>query len=259
MIALVPTSGALHAGHRAMIKRAKDNGDIVVVSSFVNPMEFGPNEDYQRYPRDSDLDEAVCREEGVDVLLLPDRDQFYGSGFSLRVSETQVSLGMCGVSRPHYFSGVCTCHVKLFNVVRPDVVVLGKKDAQKAAVIKKMVEELNFPITVMMEEVVREVDGLACGGRNRYLNDFQRKDAVVLYTALMEGKRLADAGTRNVDRVLAEVTHHISQIRRLRVIYVVAVDPETMEPRRPEIVAGGTLLAASVWCDEVRLLDCVEL
>lgn len=259
LISLVPTAGALHHGHKVMIEQAKENSDVVVVSCFVNPSEFGPNEDYQRYPRDSDNDEAVCRDCGVDTLFFPDRECVFPDGYSTSVRESRIAREMCGVSRPHYFSGVCTWHTKLFNIVRPDRVILGQKDAQKAAVIEKMVEELSFPLSVERTPVVREPDGLACGARNRYLNSHQRADAAVLYKSLLEGKRLVENGIRNVDRIQAEVTHHISLVRRLRVIYVVAVDPLTMEPRRPEIFPGKTLLVASVWCDEVRLIDCLEL
>ena len=189
----------------------------------------------------------------------PRAKALYPPGYSLSVNEELVSAGLCGISRPHYFKGVCTLHAILFNLVRPDHIVLGARDPQKAVVIRKLVDELHFPVSVFIEETVREPDGLACNARNAYLNDFQRRDAATLYKALLEGRKLIDQGISNVDRVLAEVTHHISQVRRLRVIYVAAVDPETMEPVRAEIVHGKTLVMAAVWCDEVRLIDSIQL
>lgn len=255
LIALVPTSGALHDGHAALVRRAKEEADVVILSAIVNPLEFGPNEDYQRYPRNSSGDTAFCEQEGVDILFRPSVKDLYPDGFSISVSETHISTTLCGVSRPNYFSGVCTLHVMLFNLVRPDHVILGMRDPQKASVIRKLVEELHFPITILVEDVVRDEDGLPFCARNAYLNDFQRRDAATLHKALCEGKKLVDQGITNVDRVLAEVTHHISQVRRLRVIYVAAVSPQSMQAVRNAIVPGKTLVVAAVWCDEVRLID----
>lgn len=259
LIALVSTSGALHPGHAALVNRARSEADIVVLSAIVNPKEFGPNEDYQRYPRTSAEDAAFCEEHGVDILFRPAPKALYPQGFSSSVDEESISTHLCGISRPHYFKGVCTLHVKLFNLVRPDNLVLGRRDAQKAAVLRKLVEELDFPISVCVEETVRDTDGLPFNARNSYLNEFQRADVATVYKALREGKKLVEQGITNVDRVLAEVTHHIAQVRRLRVIYVAAVDPETMEPVRAEVVPGRTLVLTAVWCDEVRLIDNIFL
>lgn len=259
LIALVSTSGALHAGHAALIRRAREEADVVILSAVVNPMEFGPNEDYQRYPRNSSGDAEFCEREGVDIIFRPSPKDLYPDTFSLSVSEQHISSTLCGVSRPNYFRGVCTLHVKLFNLVRPDHLVLGMRDPQKVSVLAKLVEELHFPITILVEGVVRDTDGLPFNARNAYLNDFQRRDAATLYAALCEGRKLVDQGITNIDRVLAEVTHHISQVRRLRVIYVAAVSPETMEPIRSQIVPDKTLVVAAVWCDEVRLIDNIAL
>jgi pantoate--beta-alanine ligase len=259
LIALASTSGALHAGHAALVRKAREEADVVVLAAIVNPREFGPNEDYQRYPRDRDGDARFCEAEGVDILFRPAPEALYPAGHSLSVNEDAVSAGLCGISRPHYFRGVCTLHAILFNLVRPDQIVLGQRDAQKAVVIRKLVEELHFPVSVMVEPTVRDADGVPFNARNRYLNDFQRRDAATLYKALLEGHKLVEQGIRNVDRILAEVTHHISQVRRLRVIYVAAVDPESMEPVRGQIAPGRTLVMAAVWCDEVRLIDNILL
>ncbi len=258
-VALVSTSGALHKGHLRSIELARESADVVVVSAIVNPLEFGPNEDYERYPRNSSGDAEFCERSGVDILFRPSPKDLYPEGFSMSVDEDAVSSGLCGISRPHYFKGVCTLHTILFNLVRPDLLIQSMRDAQKCAVLRKLVRELHYPIEIKVVDTVREESGLACNARNAYLNEFQMKDAETFYKALQQGKRLADAGITNVDRILAEVTHHISQVRRLRVIYVAAVDPETMEPVRSTIVPGHTLVMAAIWCDEVRLIDCITL
>ncbi|MFP4282736.1 MAG: pantoate--beta-alanine ligase [Opitutales bacterium] len=257
-IGLVATSGAIHAGHLSLVERAKEKSDTVVVSIFVNRKEFGPNEDFDRYPRSREKDLAACEAAGVDIVFIPTAKEMYPEGYSSTVAEERLSDRLCSVSRPHYFRGAATVYTKLFNIIRPDLLVMGERDAQLVAVIRKLIADLNFPVGVEVGGVVREDDGLAMSARNQYLNEFQRRDATLIYRALNEGKKLVDNGTNNVDRVLAEVIHHISQSRRLRVIHVSAVDPEKMEPRR-EIVHGETLVIAAVWCDEVRLLDCIRV
>ena len=254
-IALVSTSGALNAGHRALVEKARQSADVMVVCTFVNPREFGPNEDYQRYPRNASGDAEFCETHQVDILFRPAVEDIYPDNFSISVSEDQLSTSLCGVSRPHYFRGVCTLHAILFVLVQPHLLVMGRRDAQKGAVIKNLIREMHFPIETATVDTVREQDGLACNARNAYFNEFQRRDAATLYKALLEGKKLVDTGTTNVDRILAEVTHHISLCRRLRVIYVAAVNPETMEPLRSQISPGKTLVMTAVWCDEVRLID----
>lgn len=254
LIGLVATSGALHEGHLSLIRQAQEQADTVVLSVFVNPREFGPSEDFQRYPRTREADIETARAAGVDILFIPSESAMYPAQYSTLITEDRRAQGLCNISRPHYFRGACTVFAKLFNLVRPDLVVMGRKDAQLVAVIRKMALDLHFPVEIEIGEIVREPDGLAMSARNAYLNDFQRRDASALYAALREGQKLIADGIRNVDRVLAEVTHHLSQKRRLRVIYVAAVHCETMEPMR-EIICGETLIMTAVWCDEVRLLD----
>ena len=254
LIGLVATSGALHEGHLALVRQAQEQADQVVVSIFVNPKEFGPNEDFQRYPRQREKDLALLESAGGDIAFISSEKEMYPLGYSTSITEDRRANGLCSISRPHYFRGSCTVYAKLFNVVRPDLVVMGRRDAQLVSVIRKMVADLHFPVEIEVGEIVREPDGLAMSARNTYLNEFQRRDATMVHRALCEGKRLVTSGINNIDRVLAEVTHHLSQSRRLRVIYVAAVDPDTMEPRR-EVIPGETLIIASVWCDEVRLLD----
>jgi pantoate--beta-alanine ligase len=254
LIALVPTQGALHAGHVSLIEAAKAQADTVVVSTFVNPLQFGPSEDHTRYPRDPEGDKTLCEQAGVDVLFVPQVAEIYPKGYSSSVTEEGLSKGLCGVSRPAHFRGVTTVMAKLLNIVRPDFVVCGQKNAQQAAVIRKMIEDLNFSVQVLVQPTMREPDGLPYGSRNRLLTSSQREEAAVIYRALTIGKGQVDSGVRNVDRVIAEVTHTIGTRRRVRVIYVTIVDRETMEVER-QIVPGRSLLAAAVWVDEMRLID----
>jgi len=254
-IALVSTSGSLNPGHAALIKRAREEADVVVVCAFVNPREFGPNEDYLRYPRNASGDAEYCELNAVDILFRPSTEDLYPDDFSINVSEDSISNSLCGISRPHYFRGVCTLHTILFTIISPDHLVMGRRDAQKCAVLRKLVRELHFPITTHVVDTVREESGLTYNARNAFLNEFQHRDAATLYKALLEGRKLVDTGITNVDRILAEVTHHISQVRRLRVIYVAAVHPDTLVPIRSQISPGKTLIMAAVWCDEVRLID----
>jgi pantoate--beta-alanine ligase len=257
-IALIPTQGALHPGHVSLIKAARAHGDTVVVSIFVNPVQFGANEGFDKYPRDLEKDTALCSEAGVDVLFVPPLAEMYPKGYSTYVTEESFSRGLCGVSRPGHFRGVTTVMAKLFNIVRPDVLVLGRKNAQQAAVTQKTIEDLNFSVRVVVQPTVREPDGLPWGSRNSLLSTGQRNEATVILRALTTGKGLVDAGVRNVDRVIAETTHVLSTKRRVRVIYVAIVDPDTMEPER-QIAPGRSMLAVAVWIDEVRLIDNIVL
>jgi len=253
-IVLVPTMGCLHEGHLSLIRIAREQGDAVVVSIFVNPTQFGPNEDYSRYPREHERDLALCRAEGVEAVFIPEVTEIYPSGYSTFIDEEELSKGLCGISRPHHFRGVCTIVTKLFLIVQPHAAVFGQKDAQQHAVIRKMVADLNIPVEIVIGPIVREEDGLALSSRNRYLQSGARRDATYLHQALSEAARMISDGQRNVDRVVAEITHILASCRRIRVIYVAVVHPDTMQPRR-EIVPGETLIALAAWVDEVRLID----
>jgi len=258
LIGLVPTMGALHDGHLDLLETAKAQADIVVVSIFVNPTQFGPNEDFGAYPRDLERDIKLCEEAGADIVFVPKVEELFPKDYSTYISEEKLSEGLCGVSRPIHFRGVLTVVVKLFNLVRPDLAVFGQKDAQQAAVLKKMVVDLHFCVQILIRPTVREEDGLAMSSRNRSLHSTQRKDAAVIFQALQAAKTLYDSGNRNVDRILAEATHTLSTSRRIRVIYVSFVDSETLEPLR-DLVEGRSLLAVAVWVDEVRLIDNIVL
>lgn len=258
LVGLVPTMGYLHEGHMSLIEAAKSRGDKVVVSIFVNPVQFGANEDYSSYPRDVGRDLQLCRDAGVDLIFIPETEEMYPQGYSTYISEEKISRGLCGISRPHHFRGVTTVLAKLFNIVRPDLAVFGQKDAQQVAVVRKMVADFHFCIDIVVAPTVREEDGLAKSSRNKYLSSIQRSEAVVIYQALQKAKEMVDSGVRSTDRVVAEVTHILGSKRRIRIVYVSIVDPENMEPLR-EIAPGSSLLALAVWVDEVRLIDNILL
>jgi pantoate--beta-alanine ligase len=258
LIGLVPTMGSLHEGHLSLIDIAKERADKVIVSIFVNPTQFGPSEDYQQYPRVLEEDLEKCRAHGVDIVFNPSVGEMYPKGYSTYVNEEHISAGLCGISRPHHFRGVTTVCLKLFNITRPDLAIFGQKDGQQCAVIKKMVADLNIPTEIIVGPTVREQDGLALSSRNAYMTEVQRKDALSIPKALQIAKRMVDEGTRSVDRIVAEITHHLSLHRRVRVIYVQVVDKETMEPA-PEIIPGKQIVTLAAWVDQTRLIDNVEL
>lgn len=258
LIGLVPTMGSLHEGHLRLIDIAKEKTDKVIVSIFVNPTQFGPSEDFNTYPRVLEEDLEKCRERGVDIVFNPSLPEMYPKGYSTFVEEEHISAGLCGVSRPQHFRGVTTVCLKLFNIARPDIAIFGQKDAQQGAVIKKMVADLNLPTEIVIGPTVREPDGLALSSRNSYLTDVQRNEALGISQALKTAKAMVDQGTRSVDRIVAEITHHLSQQRRVRLIYAQVVDAETMEPAS-EIQPGKQIAVVAAWVDQTRLIDNIEL
>ncbi len=257
-IALVPTSGALHAGHAALIALAESRADFVVLALFANPIAFGPSENFARYPRSPDADLKLCEELQVDAVFMPVADEMYPKGYSSYVVEEAVSKPLCGVSRPAHFRGVTTGITKLLNIVRPTLLVMGQRDAQQVAVVRKMIADLCFGVEVLVAPIVRETDGLAVTVRNRDLTARQRQESQSIPAALERAKEMVTQGVRSPDRVIAEVTHLLGQRRMLRVIYVSIVDPVTMEPLR-EVVPGRTLLTIAAWVEEVRVIDNVIL
>ncbi len=258
LIGLVPTMGSLHEGHLSLIDIAKERADKVIVSIFVNPTQFGPSEDFDKYPRVLEADLEKCRERGADIVFNPSIADMYPDGYSTYVNEEHISAGLCGVSRPNHFRGVTTVCLKLFNITRPDIAVFGQKDAQQCAVLKKMVADLNIPAEIVIGPTLRDEDGMATSSRNEYLTGAQRGEALSISKSLKIAKEMVDSGTRSVDRIVAEVTHHLSLSRRIRVIYVQIVDRDTMEPAR-EIEPGRHLLCVAAWADQTRLIDNIEL
>ena len=257
-IGLVPSMGAIHAGQEALIKAASKHADVVVVSIFVNPHAFGPNESYASYPRMPEADFAACERLKVEAVFMPAPEEMFPLGYATYVCEEFVSKPLCGVSRPVYFRGATTHVAKLLNVIRPDAIFLGQKDAQQTAVVRKMTIDLNFEVEIVVVPTVREPDGLAAGVRNREMTPSQRNEALALSKALKKVKDMVEKGVRNPDRLVAEATHVLTQSRRVRVIYVSVVDAATMEPVR-EITLGKTLLTIAAWVDELRLIDNVML
>ena len=257
-IALVPTMGSLHEGHLSLIDIAKEKADKVIVSIFVNPTQFSPSEDYEKYPRVLKEDAKKCRERGVDILFTPPVEVMFPADYSSYVQEESFSRGLCGISRPHHFRGVTTVCLKLFNIALPNLAVFGLKDAQQCAVIRKMVTDFNLPVQIVIGPTHRDEDGMATSSRNVYLTDLQRQEALCISKSLKIAKDMVDSGTKSVDRIVAEVTHHLSSMRRIRVIYVQVVDRDTMEPSN-EIIRGRSLLCAAAWVDQTRLIDNIEL
>jgi len=257
-VALLPTAGALHAGHASLIRLARESGAAVVVSAFVNPLQFGPSEDLAKYPRTPSSDVLLCEKENADVLFAPSVEEMYPRGYSTHLQEEVISKHLCGIARPALFRGMLTCWLKLFNVVRPDTVVMGEKDAPQVAVVRKAAADLLLPIEILTGPAVRDPDGLVVSARNSYLTPTQREEALAVYASLRKAKEMVDSGVKSADRLVAEVTHLIAAKRRLRVIYISVVDRNTMEQLR-EVVPGQCLMAISYWVDEVRLTDNMPL
>jgi pantoate--beta-alanine ligase len=252
-IGFVPTMGALHEGHLSLVRLARAESDIVVLSIFVNPLQFGPAEDLARYPRDFERDEALCRGAGVDVIFYPDPAEMYAPDHSAYVEETRLSLGLCGTARPGHFRGVTTVVAKLFNLVQSDVAVFGQKDAQQARVIARMVRDLSMPVRVVVGPIVREPDGLAMSSRNRYLGPAERRDALCLRRALDLAERLHREGQRDAHALRDALVAEIGKTPAASIDYVEIVDGDTLAPVRE--VAGGTLVALAVRIGATRLID----
>jgi len=255
-VAFVPTMGALHEGHLSLVRLARRNAPFVVVSIFVNPLQFGPHEDFSRYPRRADEDARLLGREGVDVLYLPDAERFYPSDFATRVEVSRVSEGGEGAQRPGHFQGVATVVAKLFLQVLPDIAVFGRKDLQQVAVIRKMVRDLDFPIRLVVGETMREADGLAMSSRNAYLSPDERRRAADLSRTLSAARARAAHGENDAERLEEEARRQL-EAAGFSVEYVEAVDADSMERR--ERIRPGTALTAAVRLGKTRLIDNVFL
>lgn len=258
LIGFVPTMGSLHEGHLRLVDIAKEKTDVVVVSIFVNPAQFGPNEDFEKYPREEEADVEKCAGRGADIVFIPEAKEFYPANFSTYANEELCSRGLCGDFRPGHFRGVATVVLMLFNVVRPDLAVFGKKDAQQVAVLRKMVGDLFVPVAVVEAPIAREEDGLAMSSRNRYLSAEQRKTAPRLYATLQAAATAVAGGERRAKAVQEQVTAELSAGDAFRVQYASVVDAETMQPVE-EITPGRTLLAVAAFLGVTRLIDNVDL
>jgi pantoate--beta-alanine ligase len=254
---LVPTMGALHKAHAELIRVAREHADRdgeVAVSVFVNPLQFEPGGDYERYPRPEEADEEFCRKAGVDLLFRPSVAEMYAENRSVFVEECSLSKMLEGKSRPGHFRGVCTVVAKLFHILAPDAAVFGEKDFQQVAIVRRMVRDLNFRINIIAVPTMREVDGLACSSRNQYLNDEERKQAAVLFKALHAA---ADAGKKSAEEIVTLAQNVINQAPLAQVDYIEVVDTESFEPI--EVVRPNSLLSIAVFFGKTRLIDNIRL
>ena len=252
-VGFVPTMGYLHAGHMSLIDIAREKADVVIVSIFVNPTQFGPTEDLDRYPRDFERDLAMCTEHKVDVIFAPESGEMYNADSSTWVEEKKLSGPLCGASRPCFYRGVTTVVSKLFNLVMPDFAVFGWKDAQQLLVIKRMVRDLDFPIEIIGAPLVRDTDGLALSSRNRYLSDDERTRALAIHRNLLAVRQsVEEKGTQELESYLEEARKGIESSGG-RIDYVTALDVDTMEA--PAADSKALLVAAAVFYGTTRLID----
>jgi len=252
-VGFVPTMGALHEGHLSLMRLAARHADRVVVSIFVNPTQFGPNEDFARYPRDSEADLAKCRSVGVAAVFLPSVEEIYPADATVIVDENQLSRGLCGASRPGHFRGVLTVVTKLLHIVSPDVAVFGRKDAQQLALIQRMVRDLDFPVTILPGPIVRESDGLALSSRNRYLSPTEREEALTLSRTLQYAAQAYQDGERDAVRLRSELCRRFAEAPGVSIEYVEIVDAVTLAPAAT--LQKGTLIALAARVGKTRLID----
>ena len=251
-VGLVPTMGYLHEGHQSLIRKSVEQNDRTVVSVFVNPMQFGPTEDLESYPRDLDADAKLCETTGADVIFHPEPEEMYKPGFCSYVNMTGLPDALCGLTRPVHFKGVCTVVNKLFNIVQPDRAYFGQKDAQQLAIIRKMVQDLNFDIQIVGCPIIREEDGLAKSSRNTYLSEEERKAALCLSKAVKAGQETICKGIK-AEEVLTKMRKIIEAEPLAKIDYVSMVDALDMQP--VEIVEKDVLIAMAVYIGKTRLID----
>ena len=252
-IGFVPTMGYLHQGHMNLVNKAVIDNEIVVLSIFVNPTQFGPDEDYEDYPRDLKRDAAKAKKAGVDYIFTPEVEEMYPQGYNTLVQVNELTERLCGASRPSHFQGVTTVVSKLFNIVEPDTAYFGQKDYQQFVVIKRMVQDLNFSINLNMVPIVREDDGLAVSSRNKYLNSEQREAATILYDALSSGKEMILEGERDAVKVKNTMEAMIEDEQLAIKDYVAVVDSKTLKPVSK--ISGDVVMAMAVFIGETRLID----
>ena len=258
--ALIPTMGALHRGHSELIRSARNAvgaGGEVVVSIFVNPLQFAPGGDYEKYPRPDEADNEFCRKEGVDIIFRPTPEEMYAADFSISVEENLLANTLEGQSRPGHFRGVCTVVAKLFNLLSPTAAVFGEKDFQQLAVIRRMVRDLNFPIEIIGVPTVREADGLACSSRNQYLNSEERAQVPALQRALQEAQRLFAGGERSAEAIQSAARNIIATVPLARIDYLEVVNADTLQS---VITADAkSLILVAAFFGQTRLIDNLRL
>jgi len=252
-VGFVPTMGYLHEGHKSLIDASVKENDRTVVSIFVNPTQFGPNEDFESYPRDIVKDSALCENAGANLIFNPEPEEMYPDGFCSYANITGLSDALCGKSRPIHFKGVCTVVSKLFNIVCPDKAYFGEKDAQQLAIIKRMVKDMNFPIEIVGCPIIREEDGLAKSSRNTYLSPEERQAALILSKAIFEGKDMVLNGEKDADKIVSDMIAIIKSEPLAVIDYVEMVDMATM--KNIHTVEGNVLCAIAVKIGKTRLID----
>lgn len=252
-IALVPTMGYLHEGHESLIKKASEDNDKVIVSIFVNPMQFGINEDLSTYPRNIDRDSDICEKNGASLIFNPSVEEMYTDGFSTFVDLNNLTSGLCGKSRPTHFRGVCTVVSKLFNIVNPDKAYFGQKDAQQLSIIKQMVTDLNFDIEIVSCPIVREADGLAKSSRNTYLSKEERQASTIINKSLKKAKTLIKSGERDSKNIIDFIKNEINKEPLAKIDYVSIVDNNTIKSIKT--IEEGSLIAVAVFIGNTRLID----
>ncbi|MBN2297228.1 MAG: pantoate--beta-alanine ligase [Deltaproteobacteria bacterium] len=256
-ICLVPTMGYLHEGHLDLMRMGATMADHLVISIFVNPTQFGPNEDLDKYPRDMERDEKLAASVGVECIFFPDASQMYPDGYATYVNVERITQSLCGASRPNHFRGVATVVAKLFNIVEPDFAIFGQKDYQQLAVIRRMVNDLNMNVKVVAHHTVREKDGLAMSSRNKYLSPDQRRNALVLHKALLYAFSLVGSGEKSSAKIREEVMDMIANTPECVIDYVEIVDPDTLEP--VESIYADVVMALAVKVGSTRLIDNMTL
>lgn len=258
IIGFVPTMGALHEGHLTLIRETRKRCDVLVISIFVNPIQFGPKEDYREYPRVFESDRKMCENEGVDIIFYPDEREMYPENFSTYVEVEKLTESLCGRFRPGHFRGVTTVVTKLFNIVKPHIAAFGWKDAQQLIVIKRMVEDLNLDIEILPVETVRERDGLAMSSRNIYLNPQERNEAPLLYKSLLLAKKIIEEGERDSEKVIKEMEKFIKENSKLiKIQYIEIVDLNTLSALKE--IKGEVLIGIACFLGKTRLIDNIRI
>jgi len=256
-IVFVPTMGFLHEGHLALMREGQKYGDVLVISIFVNPTQFGPQEDFDTYPRDFERDRRLAESVGVDLIFAPQNDKMYGEHFQTYVNLEHLPRHLCGLSRPNHFRGVATVVSKLFNIVKPHVSIFGEKDYQQLVIIRQMVRDLNFDIKIVGVPTVREPDGLAMSSRNNYLSPEERRSATVLYQSLKLAQKSLAEGERDVSKLIDMASAHIKSVPHTKIDYVEICDPQTLED--VDWIKGPVLMALAVKVGKTRLIDNIIL
>lgn len=255
LIGFVPTMGYLHEGHLQLVRESKKRCDVSVVSIFVNPLQFGPKEDFAKYPRDFERDSNLLEREAVDYIFYPEKEEMYRKDYQTFVEVTEVTKNLCGAKRPGHFRGVTTVVCKLFNAVMPDLAFFGEKDYQQLITIKRMVDDLNMDIQIVGVPIIRESDGLAMSSRNTYLSDEERKSALCLFEAINLAKKLISEGIRDAGKIISETTNLIESTPLTRIDYVKLCNPENLDYIETGEINGKVLLALAVFVGTTRLID----